>query len=299
MSRYFTYTELRTQVEDAIQRLVEEGVWSDFLEFASNFTTYSPRNTVLIYNQCKGRGIDPSYVAGYKRWRQLGRWVKRGENGLRIVVPVLSKQADSAEHAPLDEDQRGRPFRLVGFKSAYVFDLSQTEGDEFIEPLSPKHLSGPGDQEVEEYLRSRLSSRGFQLVSERLKTGVNGFTDFSRRLVAISDALSDSQRLKTLCHEFAHAMLHETNTVERELAECQAETFAYLVMSSLGIDATQYSIPYLLRWSKGSASAALDGFEDAYELFIAVRSELIATPVLADYPDEAPDSDLCKVLTLV
>ncbi len=299
MSRYFTYIELKTQVEEAIQGLIDEGAWSNFLEFASNFITYSPRNTVLIYNQCTSRGFEPSYVAGYKRWRQLGRWVKRGENGVRIVVPVLSKQGESDEGTPLDTEFRGEQFTLVGFKSAYVFDVSQTEGDEFVEPLSPIHLTGPGDEEVEKYLRSQLCSRGFQLVSERLKIGVNGYTDFSSRIVAISDSLSDSQRLKTLSHEFAHVVLHEAKTVDRELAECQAETFAYLVMTSLGIDAAQYSIPYLLRWAKGSASAALDGFESAHELFIAIRSELIANPTSADLSDGASDGDRRKVLTLV
>ena len=275
MDRGFTYEELRTQIEDAIQELIDDGAWSGFLEFACNFATYSPRNTILIYNQCKRRGIVPSYVAGYHRWRQLGRWVKRGERGVRIVVPVLSRRP--SERIAVETTHVAEEISVVGFKNAYVFDLSQTEGDELVVPLSPVSLSGSGNDEVEKYLKTQLDSRGFQVVLNDLERGVNGFTDFSQMVVAISNSLSDRQRLKTLSHEYAHAVLHETKVIDRELAELQAETFAYLMMTSLGMETAQYSIPYILRWANGSPDRALDGFEIAYELFIDVHSALVAT----------------------
>jgi hypothetical protein len=272
MKGYLNYHELREQLEGALKELVDSGRWGEFLHFASRFSTYSPRNTLLIYGQCQKLGITPSYLAGYSRWKELGRWVKKGSVGVRIVVP-LTQRAHVAESnydgslEPLDE------LKVVGFRAASIFDLSQTEGEPFEEPMAPKLLSGQGDQVAEEFLGNLLVRQGFTVVSGTLDEGVNGYTDFSGRVVALSDSLSDMQRLKTLAHEFAHASMHERGATEREVAELEAETFAFLYMSGIGYDSVQYSAPYLLRWAGGSVETALRGFERAHSLFLEVAAK--------------------------
>jgi len=46
-------------------------------------------------------------------WKKQGRVVRRGESGMFILVPLVYKNAKEEEK--------------IGFKSDYVFDISQTE----------------------------------------------------------------------------------------------------------------------------------------------------------------------------
>ena len=55
--------------------------WTRYLAFMARFHTYSPRNVMLILAQCE----HATQVAGYERWRELGRQVRKGEAGLRIL----------------------------------------------------------------------------------------------------------------------------------------------------------------------------------------------------------------------
>jgi antirestriction protein ArdC len=94
-----------------------------YLETASRFHTYSFRNQCLIAAQCP----TATRVAGYQAWRQLGRWVRRGETGIAILAPITRRRADvDADGDAIEDAERTR---VHGFRSAYVFDIAQTDGD--------------------------------------------------------------------------------------------------------------------------------------------------------------------------
>ena len=65
-------------------------------------------------------------MAGYKRWQQLGRQVRKGETSLAILAPIVRKVDEDGEEVG----------KVVGFRSARVFDVSQTEGEPPEVPLS-------------------------------------------------------------------------------------------------------------------------------------------------------------------
>ena len=94
-----------------------------YLETASRFHTYSFRNQCLIAAQCP----TATRVAGYQAWRQLGRWVRRGETGIAILAPITRRRADvDADGDAIEDAERAR---VHGFRSAYVFDgLSRDSG---------------------------------------------------------------------------------------------------------------------------------------------------------------------------
>jgi antirestriction protein ArdC len=73
-------------------------------------------------------GPKPSSPAIYA-WNQLGRKVKKGEHGIRILAPVIGVRRKKDEEAEKDIRTQNRAV-LVGFRAAYVFDVSQTEGTE-------------------------------------------------------------------------------------------------------------------------------------------------------------------------
>jgi hypothetical protein len=74
--------------------------------------------------------------------------------------------------------------------------------------------------------------------------------------VTIRDDLSLAQATKTFAHERAHILLGHVGSVARYLVcrgqcEVEAESVAYLVCVQLGIDAADYSLPYVARWGEG------------------------------------------------
>src|ERR1700693_5509508 len=94
-----------------------------YLETASRFHTYSFRNQCLIAAQCP----TATRVAGYQAWRQLGRWVRRGETGIAILAPITRRRTDVA--ADDDATETADRTRVHGFRSADVFVVAQTDGD--------------------------------------------------------------------------------------------------------------------------------------------------------------------------
>ena len=71
-------------------------------------------------------------MAGLYAWNQLGRKVKKGERGIRILAPIVGVRRKPKEEAEKDITKENR-LVLVGFRNAYVFDVSQTEGAELPE----------------------------------------------------------------------------------------------------------------------------------------------------------------------
>ena len=80
------------RIDDVLKRL-KEGVddiqdsnnFREFLLTMSKFHNYSIGNLILITIQRP----DATRVAGYNTWKDLGRWVKKGEKGIAILAPCL------------------------------------------------------------------------------------------------------------------------------------------------------------------------------------------------------------------
>src|ERR1700745_2996892 len=96
-----------------------------YLTAMSRFHNYSFGNILEIARQKP----DATRVAGLYAWNQLGRKVKKGERGIRIVAPMVGGRQKPQEEAEKDLAIQNRRV-LVGFRNAYVFDVSQTEGTE-------------------------------------------------------------------------------------------------------------------------------------------------------------------------
>ncbi len=73
--------------------------------------------------------------------------------------------------------------------------------------------------------------------------------------------------MKTLAHELGHAILHE-HYDNRALAECEAESVAYVVTADLGLDSSEYSFGYIAGWAGGGddAKAAIAASGNAIQM---------------------------------
>lgn len=115
-------TELQKKIQSHLEELAQatdvarkSKEMLRYLDFVSKFHQYSPANIWLILLAKP----DASQVAGFHKWKSMGRFVRTGEQGLPILAPILIKQED--------EDGLEKQM-LIGFKVVYVFDVTQTEG---------------------------------------------------------------------------------------------------------------------------------------------------------------------------
>ena len=76
--------------------------------------------------------------------------------------------------------------------------------------------------------------------------------------ICIQVGMGESQTIKTMIHEVAHAMLHNSDFMkkngeekDRLTKETEAESIAFTVCSALGIDTSDYSFPYVASWASG------------------------------------------------
>jgi len=243
-------TEAQEKLGQGVQALVTSEQWKNALGFAAKFHQYSFGNTMLIYLQCP----NATRVAGFHRWLSLHRFVRKGETGIAILAPVISKISREVE------GETKTLQKLRGFKTTYVFDVTQTEGEEL--PPSPEsfvhRLQGGTDADRDLFGRlcQLIALRGWGAGTSPMADQpdeTNGYADFTTKIVHVRWTLSDAQRLKTLLHEFAHVILHNPELYKgnRGLCETEAESAAYITSLVLGLDTSSYSFGYVAGWSGG------------------------------------------------
>lgn len=246
MTNTSSATTDRSDSKHAALEILQRGVtdlmtsdgWKRALEFRQRFHNYSYMNTLMILAQRP----DATLVAGYRTWQASNRYVRKGEKGIAILAPLLVRNPDDREQ-----------LNLIGFKTVYVFDLSQTEGEPIPQRESPRLLADTPDHQA------KLAGLHYRLAMLCASKGVRVSWDFQHehalgvyrprdKHIAIRPDLSHTQTFKTLCHEAAHMLLH-TGVEDRPSAELEAETTAFLVCHALGIDTSTYSFAYLASWT--------------------------------------------------
>ncbi|WP_454227229.1 ArdC family protein [Propioniciclava flava] len=68
--------------------LNDPNAWQAWLKFSSQFHRYSFGNSLLIMLQ------DPraTHVAGYQAFKAMGRQVRRGETGIKVLAPITRRE---------------------------------------------------------------------------------------------------------------------------------------------------------------------------------------------------------------
>jgi antirestriction protein ArdC len=234
---FSTVHEAYEQLHNALMNINTNEQWLQYLSFQSRFYNYSFNNSMLIYIQ----NPDASFVAGYKNWQDLNRYVKKGQRSIRILAPC--------RHKIQNDVNKEDTYKIIGFKSVSVFDISQTDGSNDFLPTLISGLTVSVQGELEIY-KSVLSIIPIP-VREIDELSSKGCYYLENPSIEIRSNLSVVQKIKTLCHEFTHH-LHHTKYFEEEnyeLSEVIAESSAFIVCSYLGIDTSDYSLSYIKSWS--------------------------------------------------
>lgn len=265
--------ELHDKLTAAVDQLVSGEDWKRALAFAANFRSRSFNNTLLIWAQhaaaCE-RGLvpkpTPSYVAGYKQWQGLGRQVQKGQPGYQITAPVTGRFAsanpqDAESWRRLGKFDKPRPgetvrSKMIGVRPVYVWDASQTAGDDIPEPPRPHLLEGEAPGGLWEGLAAQVKAAGFNLLNVTSASeiyGANGVTDYLAHTVTVRADMDAAARVKTLAHELGHVLMHGPDNWEarqhRGIGEVEAESVALMVGAAHGMDTTSYTIPYVSTWA--------------------------------------------------
>ncbi|MGI8850635.1 MAG: ArdC-like ssDNA-binding domain-containing protein [Acidimicrobiales bacterium] len=253
---------LHQQLSQQVSVLGQE--WQRWLDMASKFHAYSFNNTLLLLAQ----NPEATHVAGYKLWQQLGRQVNKGEKGLAVFAPVTRKTdmatddpPKQASDPPTSEPAATGSRRVVGFRPAYVWDVSQTSGDPLPEPAAAQLLAGHAPEGLWDALAAQCATAGFTVERRPIggANGPNGYTAFGRHEVVVRSDVDDAQAVKTLAHELGHVLMHDPasfvgdDTIRCQgIIEVEAESVAYLVAADHGMDTSQYSFAYVAGWAAGT-----------------------------------------------
>ncbi len=276
---------IRKVSEQALNELVEavEAGKSDklveYLKAMGRFHNYSLGNAILIGFQKP----NATRVAGFRMWQKLGRHVKRNEKGIAIMAPIVWRKKVS--HADEENNQHHEEETALTFKTAYVFDISQTDG----KPL-PEFARVNGDPGVyTERLREYVSSKGVKLEYSDAIGFAEGLS--AGGLIVLRKGLTAAEETSVLAHEAAHEILHgdsENRPKEKKTRETEAEAVAFVVCYAIGLGTNGASSDYIQLYNgdKETLVKSLERIQRA-------ASEILGTIMDEETEDVTADGETC------
>lgn len=273
--------DITEKLEKGVQDVYSSEQYQDLLNTMAKFPHYSVNNNILIMMQKP----DATLVQSYTGWKKMGRFVKKGEKGIRILAPApfkLEKEQDKVDESGkvvLDKDgeavKEKIEINMTAFKPVSTFDVSQTEGEP-LPQIGVDELTGniEGYQTLFEAIKS---ASPVPIAFEDIKSGAKGYFHVEENRIALNNGMSEIQNVKTAIHEMAHAKLHNSeaqknNKQSKNSKEVEAESVAYTVCQHYGIDTSDYSFAYVATWSQGKELSEL---KESLNIIRNAASELI------------------------
>lgn len=258
---------LQEKLADGIDQLITSGEWKRYLDFQKRFHRYSFGNTLLIMMQRP----DATMVMGFgsrdkKTGKPLSGWLALGRNvkgpdpvtgekqtGIQIWAPRRRKVDVTDADGNIRYGPDGKPRKreeIVGWRIVYVYDIAQTEGAPL--PANPvKNLTGADEQGMYDRLVKVAAGIGYTVEYADLGR-TDGDTSDNPARIRINPNREPIHQVATLIHELAHATLHkgiDDYRLHRGRYELEAESVAYIVAGTFGIDTSTNSFGYVAGWA--------------------------------------------------
>lgn len=284
--------EITERLEQGVKDIFTSEMYTKYLLTMSKFHNYSFNNTLLIAMQRP----DATLVAGYNAWKnKFNRYVKKGEKGIQIIAPAPVKEREEREKIDKDTgltvlNESGEPEievveRVIPrFRVTTVFDYAQTDG----EPLPTLEVNELTAR-VKDYTLLKEAIEQVSPVPIRfgeIEGNAKGYYRHVDKEICVRADMGESQTIKTMIHEVAHAMLHDSDQMKQRgeekdqlTKETEAESIAFTVCSALGIDTSDYSFPYVASWASGKELKELKDSMDTIRLTAADFLEKLETAV--------------------
>ena len=257
---------------------------TNYLTIMSRFHQYSFGNVLEIARQMP----TATRVAGFWKWKNFGRSVKAGQKGIRILAPIVGVRRKKDEDAQKDITKQNESV-LLGFRNAYVFDVSQTEGVDLPEM---HHVSGNPGENLER-LASFVRSRGILLAYNENIAPALGMSYGGR--IAILPGQSKAEEFSTLVHETAHELLHKAErrtATTKTVRETEAEAIAFVVGKTIGLDTGRASADYIHLYH-GNAALLAESLEVIQKTAAVILSAL-ETPAAGGTAEAETEPELAQ-----
>lgn len=243
-------------LKDGIKEYRNSDKFKEMLDTMAKFYRYSYGNMILIMSQKP----TATYCGSMKFWNSMGRYVKRGESGIKIICPAPYIQTveltDSKGKVLLDENGKPKTKEdlIMAFKVGNTFDISQTYGKEL--NLGCKELIGEGlnTNNFIEVMTEIANVKEIKL--QTIDIGAKGWFNPTENNIVIKEGMSDLQTTKTVIHETAHSVVfsdkENAKTFNRSQHEIIAESVAYVVCKRFNLDTSDYSFNYINGWANSN-----------------------------------------------
>ncbi len=283
--------EIGKKLEQGVKAVFTTEKYKDYLNFCAKLPRYSVNNQLLIMLQRP----DATLCQSFTGWKDVNRFVKKGEKGIRILAPApykLEKEQEKKDATGnVIRDKDGEPVRekvevtVNAFKPVSTFDVSQTEGEP-LPQLGVSELAGSVDG-YGKLMDAIKEAVPVPIAFEQIDSGAKGYFHLEENRIVVQEGMSEAQTVKTLLHEASHQALHSREAMDknadrksRAQKEVEAESVAYVVCQHYGIDTSDYSFAYVATWSEGKEvpelKASLDTIRRAAsELITKIDDHLI------------------------
>jgi len=238
--------QIKAITEEATEQLIaaldagHSETLNAYLKAIGRFHRYSLHNVMLIASQKP----NASHVAGFRTWNQLGRSVKKGEKGIVILAPMLRRKEEQ------NEEPGESTSVIAGFRAAYVFDITQTDGKEL--PAMGTVQGDPRDSTVR--LQAFAQAQGISLEYSDEIAPARGVSCGGKVVLLPGQTLAEE--FSTLTHELAHELLHRgerRSATSKRIRETEAEATAFVVTSAIGLETGSASSDYIQLWNGAAA----------------------------------------------
>lgn len=249
--------ELFNKIVEGVKNIVDKGEYENFLKFSKNFHNYSFNNVLLIFSQMP----DATQVAGFAKWKSMGRNLKKGAKGIQIIYPIkrtyIKKNLEDQYSLLNAEDKETEQYEKVEYltyRYTYVYDISQTYGKPL--PLSDMNLNSNNKLEFLEFLKSFSP---FPILEESMTGTIQGYWSKKEQHIVLKNTLSIDDKASVLLHELAHALYDDFDYKEnRNLSETFVESVAFIVANYFDLDTSMCSFEYITSWADGDSKILLE-----------------------------------------
>jgi hypothetical protein len=280
------YQQRTTQRDNPTQQLIKQAVdfllqqlkegksetLTAYLAAMARFHSYSFGNIMSIARQRPAA----TKVAGFHTWKEMGRFVKRGEKGIQILAPMVGhrrKKDDADRNQTQDTNSKPAPV-LIGFRAVYVFDVAQTEGADLpeYEHSVTGEVGAYRDRLIAFLAQQNITLEYTENIAPALGVSYGG-------KIALLPGQSPAEEVVTLVHELGHEYLHKSDRRTKTTAtvrETEAEAVAFIVGQAIGLEMGNASSDYIQMYA-GNAELLAESLEviqhTSAVILGAIRSE--------------------------
>ena len=244
--------EIVSKLKDMAENYEENPeMLADLIAFGSKFYNYSPKNTTLIYMQNQGA----TYVQSFQKWKEMGVSVNKGAKGIKVWVPVevtvlqidnqkIPLSSTTKEQKELHKQGKIEAKKGLKFKIGSTFDISQTTypKEKYPDLFHMGHESQEHELLTAAMIEYAWEELGATTTIEDVKSiALRGYFTPSKNHITISDQLESTEKLSTMIHEVAHAIMHndrKSRLKPESQIEMEADALSIMLEAHIGISLT-------------------------------------------------------------